>query len=119
MKNVLLLGAVALLLAGCFDYSEGERVGVINKFSRKGLICKTWEGEMNLGGFRNKSDSNGGTSVVANIFQFTVEDETLIPKIKEAMASGETVTLGYRQELFNFCNTDSGYFITSVEAAKK
>src|SRR5437764_11775610 len=29
-----------------FSYSTGERVGYIQKISRKGWICKTWEGEL-------------------------------------------------------------------------
>lgn len=41
MRKVILLSAVALLLTGCFDYSDGERSGTVIKLSRKGVLCKT------------------------------------------------------------------------------
>ena len=59
-KPVLILLLLLLLAAGGFalyvwitlryDYSEGERAGYIQKFSRKGWLCKTWEGELAMGG---------------------------------------------------------------------
>lgn len=123
MKNKLILSLSAfILLSGCIDFSDGERVGAINKLSRKGFFCKTWEGEMNLGGFRNKTttDNNGNSSssIIANVFAFTVEDESLIPAIKESMLSGRTVTITYRQELFTFCRSDSNYFVTAISFAR-
>ncbi|HVX88642.1 MAG TPA: hypothetical protein VG940_06930, partial [Gemmatimonadales bacterium] len=35
-------------LALHWSYSEGERAGTLQKFSRKGWICKTWEGELQI-----------------------------------------------------------------------
>jgi hypothetical protein len=52
MRIVLALVAVALLSAGYFwlvltwSYSSGERAGWIQKLSKKGWVCKTWEGEL-------------------------------------------------------------------------
>lgn len=122
MKKLLAL-STALLLTGCFDYSDGDRTGTITKFSRKGIFCKTWEGEMNLGGMRKQTnlDSKGnyaGTSMVANVWQFTVEDKdaNIIPKIQESMQSGNVVTLHYRQELASICRSDSdNYFVNSIK----
>ena len=83
MKKFAALG-IALLLAGCGEYSDGVRIGTIQKFSYKGLVAKTWEGEMLLGGLKRKTstDSNGNssTSMVANIWAFTVEDPALIAR---------------------------------------
>lgn len=127
MRKLKLLTLAALLsvgLTGCFDYSDGDRVGQIIKFSRKGLFCKTWEGEMLLGGLKTKTtsttDSNGyvstSTSNVANVFQFTVERPELVPIIKDALDSGHTVRLTYRQELATFCRSDgTDSFITAVK----
>jgi len=100
-------------------YSQGERVGVITKLSNKGLFCKTWEGEMNLGGFRNKTstdkDGNSTTSVVANIFEFSVTDPEIVTQIQEAMNQGEAVGLMYEQYLIhNICKSSTGYIITRV-----
>lgn len=123
MRNAILVAALCLPLAGCFEYSNGDRVGTITKFSKKGFFCKTWEGEMFLGGMRKKSNYNEkgeftGTSVVANVWPFTVEDETLVPLVKAALESGEPVVLHYKEEMISFCRSDSGsYFVTSVRGA--
>lgn len=119
MKKLLIL-LLPILLAGCFDYSDGDRSGVVTKLSRKGFICKTWEGSMNLGGMKNitVTSSDGKSSmdqVVPNTFDFTIEDTSLIPKVQAALNSGARITVTYRQELMSFCRSDSGsYFITAV-----
>lgn len=53
-------------------YSDGERTGVITKFSHKGMLIKTWEGELNMGGF-----DQGG---VATIWAFSVDDPVIVEK---------------------------------------
>jgi hypothetical protein len=111
--------AMAIPLAGCFDYSDGQRVGTIIKFSKKGVFCKTWEGEMLLGGLKRQSSTdsagNTNTSMVANVWRFTVEDERLVEPVQAALESGRPVTMGYRQELATFCRSESGdYFATSI-----
>lgn len=117
MKKLLPL-ALLIALTGCFDYSDGDRAGVVNKLSRKGIIFKTWEGEMNLGGFRNQANAATGQStgaMTANIFTFTVEDEVVVEKLRAAMAEGRVVSLTYRQELIVMpWRGDTNYFITNV-----
>src|SRR5262245_9974499 len=102
-----------LLLAACFDdYSDGDRTGAITKLSRKGLFCKTWEGEMNLGGLKRKTNKKGSTSFVANVWQFTVEepDAHLVPAIQAKMDAGEPVTLHYVQDFIYWpCRGSTGY----------
>jgi hypothetical protein len=52
MRIVGILCAVVILVAGYlwvvlnWNYSTGERAGWVQKFSKKGWLCKTWEGEM-------------------------------------------------------------------------
>lgn len=126
MKPLLGL-AVAVMLAGCGDYSDGTRVGVIQKFSHKGLLSKTWEGEMLLGGLKERtsssSDSEGHVSVsssmVANVWAFTVEDPALIFKVEHAMQQGIQVRAHYRQEMVvGPLRSDTGiitpYFLTGL-----
>lgn len=62
-----------------FVYSEGTRVGILYKFSRKGTIFKTYEGEMLLPGVGNKKAIVGGTTT--NNFLFSVDDEQLAKKL--------------------------------------
>ena len=71
-----------------FVYSEGTRVGIIYKFSKKGTFFKTYEGEMMLPGIRNKSKS-----LSTNTFNFSVTDEELAKKLMESQ--GMEVELHY------------------------
>ena len=124
MKKVnFFLGAfLAISLTGCFsDYSEGERVGSVSKFSKKGIIFKTYEGELLLGGLKN-SDKG----FVANTFEFSLDSEKqrgenldqLIDSINFAMNNGHRVKIHYSQEIRNDLNSSRGdteYYVTKVE----
>lgn len=85
---VLLLLTVFVYFRYSFVYSEGTRVGIIYKFSKKGTIFKTYEGEMMLPGIRNKSQS-----LSTNTFNFSVTDEELAKKLMESQ--GMEVELHY------------------------
>lgn len=85
---VLLLLTVFVYFRYSFVYSEGTRVGIIYKFSKKGTIFKTYEGEMMLPGIRNKSQS-----LSTNTFNFSVTDEELAQKLMESQ--GMEVELHY------------------------
>ncbi|MDG1334249.1 MAG: hypothetical protein P8P74_18085 [Crocinitomicaceae bacterium] len=71
-----------------FVYSEGTRVGIIYKFSKKGTIFKTYEGTMMLPGIRNKSKS-----ISTNTFNFSVTDEELAKTLMKSQ--GMEVELHY------------------------
>ena len=123
MKRILVL-ALALTLAGCFELSDGQRTGTVVKLSKRGWFCKTWEGQMYLGGLKKQttvgSTSNGdtttSTSMVANTFEFTVENPKLIPILQAKMQAAEPVTVTYREEAVSFCRSDSdSYFVTDVK----
>ncbi len=112
---VCFLGVFALIpgcVSGCNSgYSDGDRVGTISKFSRKGVIFKSWEGEMALGGF--KTDKQSGQSI-ANIWTFHAKN-SMANKVKDAMNTGKPVKLSYSQWLVNPIDQDSDYDITNVE----
>jgi len=103
--------------SGC-DYSEGERVGVVTKISYKGLIWKTWEGEMNLGGYRAASKGRG---FVANLWEFSIEannpnQEKLALILQKAMIEGNRVKVTYydRGFVLGCWHSATSYWITSV-----
>lgn len=112
--------AVLLLLTGCLDYSDGVKAGTVTQFSHKGYFCKTWEGQLLMGGLRKETQrtSDGKSTfdtMVANTMDFTVEDPALVPVIQAALESGDRVQLAYHQEVATFCRSDSGSrFITGV-----
>lgn len=88
-------------------YSEGTRTGELIKFSRKGVVSKTWEGEISQG-------ISG-----AQIFQFSVLDENkdVIEDLQEN--EGNYVRLKYVERFSTFFFWgDTKYFITEVEEAQ-
>jgi uncharacterized protein YxeA len=88
-------------------YSEGYRSGELIKFSRKGVVAKTWEGQISQG--------LSGT----NVFSFSVEDKEkdIIEKMKEYQGQYIKVTYKERYATF-FWLGDTKYFITEVSVEK-
>jgi len=105
---LLVLGGVVLYVWGTlhFSYSEGERAGYIQKFSRKGWICKTWEGEIQM-------VSMPGT--LAQTFQFSVRDPAVAEQINRNM--GRRVALHYEQHkgVPTSCFGETEYYVTRAE----
>jgi hypothetical protein len=89
-------------------YADGERAGYVQKFSRRGYLCKTWEGEIAL-------VTMPGT--VADKFTFTVRDPAVAAKINANI--GERLVMHYEQHkwLPTSCYGDTEYFVTSVAVA--
>lgn len=71
-----------------WSYSSGERAGYVQKFSRKGWLCKTWEGELAM-------VSLPGT--MSEKFYFSVRDDSVADKINKTM--GKRVSLVYEQHV--------------------
>jgi len=93
------------VIALSFAYSEGERVGYIQKFSEKGWICKTWEGEIAMVNLPGQ---------IANTFQFTVRDDSVAALINAAQ--GKRVALTYEQHkgVPTDCFGETEYFVKGV-----
>ncbi len=103
-----LLVAAALAVAYFFvalnwSYSTGERAGWVQKLSKKGWICKTWEGELAL-------VSLPGSSVEK--FYFTVHEDAVAEKISRVV--GKRVSLHYEEKvgLPTSCFGETRYFVT-------
>lgn len=99
----LLAGYTAFVLN--WSYSSGERAGWVQKFSNKGWICKTWEGELAL-------VSLPGSSVEK--FYFTVRDDAVAEKVSKAM--GRRVSLHYEEKvgLPTTCFGETRHFVTRL-----
>jgi hypothetical protein len=87
---LLVVGIKGCTTIGGMTYSEGERSGVVTKFSQKGALIKTWEGELSMGGF-----TNGGK---ASVWEFSVSDPAVVEKIHHAQRAGGQWVLKYRQQ---------------------
>ena len=90
-----------------WSYSEGERAGYVQKLSRKGWLCKTWEGEIAMVTM---------PGAIPDRFEFSVRDEAVATKIN-AMA-GQRVVLSYAQHKFvpTNCFGETEYFVTDARA---
>jgi hypothetical protein len=102
---VIALAALYTWVVLNFSFSDGERTGYILKFSRKGWICKTWEGEMQLIAM---------PGAMPERFSFTVRDEAVAKDINRVM--GRQVSLEYAQHvgLPSTCFGETGYFVRGV-----
>jgi hypothetical protein len=95
-------------------YDEGVRAGNVLRISKKGMLFKTYEGQLNLQTF----GALKGANPIMEAFDFSVEsDEEQILKDLEAVAlSGERVNLHYVKRYATFpWRGDTKYFITKVE----
>lgn len=95
-------------------YSEGVRTGVIQKFSSKGIINKSWEGEMVQGGIRSRQQ---GT--VTNVWKFSVTNPVVAKKIDDAIFQGGDVAVKYCQSLIrNPLTQNTSYEVVDVRVNK-
>ncbi len=94
------------LLALSWSYSEGERVGVLQKLSRKGWVCKTYEGELAL---------YVVSGMAPQIWTFTVRDPRVAAHLNTVL--GERIRLHYDEHrgLPSSCFGDTPYFVDSVD----
>lgn len=88
-----------------WSYSEGDRAGYLQKFSKRSWLCKTWEGEILL------STMPGA---IPERFAFTVRDESVARQLHAAL--GKRVVLSYAQHkgIPSRCFGDTEYFIEKV-----
>ena len=110
-----LLGFVAALLALAvlytmfmlwWSYSDGERAGVLQKFSQRGWVCKTHEGELAL---------YVVAGVAPQIWNFSVRDAAVAEELGKAV--GQSVRLHYREHrgLPTSCFGETDYFVDRLE----
>jgi hypothetical protein len=94
------------LFALKFSYSTGERVGFVQKLSKRGWVCKTNEGELAMVNMAGQQ---------AQMFLFTVPDDAVVKQI-EALA-GHRVELEYEEHrgIPSSCFGDTAYFVVNVK----
>lgn len=88
-----------------WSYSDGERAGYVQKLSRKGWLCKTWEGEIAMVTM---------PGAIPEKFEFSVRDDDVAQKIN--LLAGKRVVLDYRQYKFipSTCFGETEYFVDGV-----
>jgi hypothetical protein len=115
----IILGAIvvlpALLLAAwtaialSYTYSRGDRAGYIQKLSKKGWICKTWEGELAMVNVPGAMQER---------FPFTVRSDTLATAMNKLMGSRVSVTYEEHRGVPGSCFGETNYYVTGVRAVQ-
>ncbi len=108
---VIIVVLVIMLWVFSWTYSEGTRAGQLIKFSEKGVVFKTYEGELNMGGLRTGEAKDG---LEGNLWQFSVLDEDVAKDLVDA--EGKRVKLSYKERYKAMAwQGDTNYFIVKVE----
>jgi len=104
----ILIVALWTTIALSWSYSDGFRTGYVQKFSQKGWICKTWEGEIAMVNMPGQAQEK---------FAFSVRNDSVAHAITRLM--GNRVTLHYDQHpgIPLRCFGETEYFVTGVSAA--
>ena len=114
--NIIIALAFAALLTGCgfrgSDTGTSQKVGVIVRVSKVGMISETWEAQLIRGGL---TDGSGAIGTVP--FDFTVESYALAQKTKEYMEAGTEVKITYHTEMIysSFRSSSGGDFLIGIE----
>jgi hypothetical protein len=96
-----------------FTYSEGNRAGILIKFSKKGNLFKTYEGEINQIGLSQVPQ--GG--LMNNIWDFSVKDAAVADQLNHL--EGKSVSLHYREIKHAFVwQGETNYFVDNVTEVK-
>jgi hypothetical protein len=104
---LLVVGGFGLYVWGALkvSYSSGERSGYVQKLSKKGWVCKTWEGEMAMVTM---------PGVAPEIFYFSVRDDGVAQKINNLMGKRVAISYGQHKGVPTKCFGETEYHITDV-----
>jgi len=113
--GVILVLAILFIMANLtFTYSEGSRAGRLIKFSNKGYVFKTYEGELNLGGVTNATNGN----IMMNyMWDFSVTDQTVADSLSKL--EGKDIRVHYKEKLTRLpWRGDTKYIVDQVQEVR-
>ncbi len=111
---ILIVGLLILSFFYFGTYSTGDRAGKVMKISEKGMIFKTYEGQINMEGFGAVRSEN----IFSQTFEFSVEGDRddIIETLKKAMSKGKRVNIHYIERYWKISwRGDSKYFVREAE----
>ena len=106
----VLLAPIALFVlytwaALTWDFSDGERAGILQKFSEKGWICKTYEGELAM---------TSVPGVMPVLWAFSVRDDEVAQQLRDAIGKHIAVHYTEHKGIPTTCFGETSYFVDSV-----
>jgi hypothetical protein len=104
-----ILGSIGYYMYRTYTTSDGTRTGVLFKISKKGVIFKTYEGQIHLGGSNIMSN--------ASVWDFSAKNEDVYTEIQKF--EGKNVRLHYKQLVNPFIwQGDTEYIVFKAEAVQ-
>jgi hypothetical protein len=107
--SIVLIPAVAIALwiwvAMGYTYASGDRAGYVQKISKKGWLCKTWEGELAMANL---------PGTMPQIFSFTVRNDSVANVLEQTIGKQVSVTYEQHRGLPTSCFGETEYFISRV-----
>ncbi len=114
---ILVLAIAVFIFLNVANYSSGFRAGVPTKLSKKGVIIKTYEGTLNVGGLTNSPEG-----AIPTTWDFTIKSsaDSVVDKLNDAILEGSRVKLMYHEKYVRFFWLgDTKYFVYDVEVLAK
>lgn len=106
---IVLIPAVVIALwiwvALGYTYASGQRAGYVQKISKKGWLCKTWEGELAMANL---------PGTMPQIFSFTVRNDSIANVLEQTIGKQVSVTYEQHRGLPTSCFGETEYFISRV-----
>jgi hypothetical protein len=90
-----------------YSYSSGDRAGFLQKLSKRGWLCKTWEGEMQLTAIPGAAPEK---------FIFSVRSDSIAAELNKRLGQHVDVTYAQHKGVPSACFGDTEYFITGVRS---
>ncbi len=112
---IILLLAMVVITAGYltfvlnWSFSKGDRVGVVQKLSEKGWLCKTWEGELMMLPVQG---------MVPERFLFSVRDKALVNKINSSVGKRVSITYEQHKGIPTTCFGETEYFAVDIKTVQ-
>jgi hypothetical protein len=107
---LLLVPAVIIALwiwvALGYTYASGERAGYVQKISKKGWVCKTWEGELAMANL---------PGTMPQIFSFTVRTDSIANLLEKNIGKQVSITYEQHRGIPTTCFGETEYFVTRVQ----
>lgn len=101
-----ILGGGVYYFVRTYTLSDGNRSGVLFKISRKGILFKTYEGQLHLGGSIQMTEQS--------VWNFSAQDARVYEKLQQV--EGKNVTLHYREVVNAFpWQGETNYLVDDVQ----
>ena len=88
-----------------YSYSKGERAGYVQKLSKKGWVCKTWEGELAMANL---------PGTMPEIFRFSVRNDSIARILEKNVGKRVSLTYDQHRGVPTSCFAETQYYITNM-----